>query len=176
MGVDAAAYRRVMSRLATGVTVLTARHGQGHEVMTANAVMSVSLEPVLLLASVGRGCRWADAARAAGSFAINVLSAEQEELSRWCASARRHHDPAEIYRHPHRKVWSGALVFDHALAAVECTLVSEHAVGDHDLLIGQVTDLHVNDAGSPLLFFRGAYAGLGAQADDWSCEGLRVSC
>ena len=81
MPVDTAAYRRVMSRLATGVTVLSA----GAEVMTANAVMSVSLEPVILVASVRRSSRWAAAARAAGHFTVNVLSAGQEDVSRWCA-------------------------------------------------------------------------------------------
>jgi flavin reductase (DIM6/NTAB) family NADH-FMN oxidoreductase RutF len=158
MGVDAAAYRQVMGRLATGVTVLTTRTGDRHEVMTANAVTSVSLDPVLLLASVGRGCRWGAAARATGRFVVNVLSEEQEELSRWCASSRRHDEPDEVLRHPVRTSASGALVFQEALVAFECRLHSDLPVGDHDLLIGEVQDMWVRDAGAPLVFFAGGYA------------------
>lgn len=178
MAVDPMAYRQVMSRLATGVTVLTARQDGRHQVMTANAVMSVSLDPVLLVASVRRGCRWAEAARTSGTFAVNVLGAEQEGLSRWCASPDRHEAADALYRHPHRQTRSGALVFDEALATFECDLSGEHAVGDHDLLVGEVTEMHVSDFGSPLLFFAGGYAALGPgeARSDWTSERTSVSC
>jgi flavin reductase (DIM6/NTAB) family NADH-FMN oxidoreductase RutF len=161
MRVDATAYRLVMSRLATGVTVLTTNVDGRPEVMTANAVTSVSLDPVLLLVSVGRACRWGAAARAAGSFVVNVLSDGQADLSRWCAGAARHDDPHAVRRHPSRTTGDGNLVFDDALASFDCRLHSEIAVGDHDLLIGQVQDMWVGDAGGPLLFFAGQYAGMG---------------
>ncbi len=160
MAVDATAYRQVMGRLATGVTVLTTRAGDRHETMTANAVMSVSLEPVLLVVSVRSDCRWATAARTAGSFAVNVLSESQEPLSRWCASPRRHEEPDAVWSHPTRTTSSGLLVFDDALAAFDCTLHAEHRVGDHDLFVGEVTDMYVADDGAPLLYFGSDYAAL----------------
>src|SRR5687767_2653508 len=129
MPVDPYAYRQVMSRLATGVTVLTTRSGDRHETMTASAVMSASLSPVLLVASVQSGSRWGDAARAAGAFAVNVLSDGQEPLSRWCASSERHAEPDAVLRHPSRTTPTGLLVFDDALASFECTLYAEHTVG-----------------------------------------------
>ena len=171
MGVDASAYRQVAGRLATGVTVLSTVGLDRHEVMTANAVISVSLDPVLLLASVQVGSRWGRAARAHGSFAVNVLSQEQEELSRWCSSLLRHEQPQEVLRHACRPGLStGALLFDQSLASFECRLHSEHRVGDHDLMVGEVVDMSVRDAGNPLLFFQSAYATLGrsdAAQDDW---------
>src|SRR5690242_448467 len=120
--VDPAAYRSVMSRLATGVTVLTTHAGGRHEVLTANAVMSVSLSPVLLVVSVTRGSRWSSAARATGAFAVNVLTEDQEQLSRWCAGPDRHAAPGVVLQHPSRTTSRGLLVFDEALAAFECVL------------------------------------------------------
>lgn len=167
MAVDASAYRQVAGRLATGVTVLSTVGRDRHEVMTANAVVSVSLDPVLLLASVQVGSRWGAAARASGSFAVNVLSEAQEELSRWCSSRLRHEQPQEVLRHPCRPgPVTGALLFDQSLASFECRLHSEHRVGDHDLMVGEVVDMSVRDAGSPLLFFQSGYATIGALADE----------
>lgn len=163
MRVDPTAYRQVMGRLATGVTVLTTHGDARPEVMTANAVTSVSLDPVLLLASVGRGCRWSDAVRDSGGFVVNVLAEEQVDLSRWCASRDRHDDPHAVLHHPVRTTASG-LVFTESLASFECRLHSDIPVGDHDLLIGEVQDMWVRDAGAPLLFFAGGYAGLGQSA------------
>ena len=160
MAVDPLAYRQVMSRLATGVTVLTTRAGDRHETMTANAVMSASLAPVLLVVSVQAGSRWGAAARTAGAFAVNVLSDGQEPLSRWCAGTQRHAEPDAVLRHPSRTTSRGLLVFDDALASFECTLHAEHAVGDHDLLVGEVVDMRVRDAGDPLLYFGSDYASL----------------
>lgn len=160
MRVDPMAYRQVMGWLATGVTVLTTSGVDHPEVMTANAVTSVSLEPVLLLAGVGRGCSWSDAARASGRFVVNVLSDGQEDLSRWCAGRQRHADPAAVLQHPHRGTQHG-LVFTDALASFACRLHSDIPVGDHDLLVGEVEDMWVRDAGEPLLYFAGQYAGIG---------------
>lgn len=162
MGVDASAYRQVAGRLATGVTVLSTVGADRHEVMTANAVVSVSLDPVLLLASVQIGSRWGTAARAFGSFAVNVLSEHQEKLSTWCSSSRRHEQPEEVLRHLHRAgPATGSLLFEESLASFECALHAVHRVGDHDLLVGEVLDMTVRDVGRPLLFFQSEYTSLG---------------
>jgi flavin reductase (DIM6/NTAB) family NADH-FMN oxidoreductase RutF len=162
MQVDPRAYRHVMGRLATGVTVLTTRGPDRHEVMTANAITSVSLDPVLLLASIGRGCRWGAAVRDSGSFVVNVLSAEQDALSRWCADSRRHDEPDVLGRHASRISSGGGLVFEESLAAFECRLYDDIPMGDHDLVVGEVQDMWVRDRAEPLLFYAGTYASLGA--------------
>lgn len=160
--VDPSAYRQVAARLATGVTVLSTVGVDRNEVMTANAVVSVSLDPVLLLASIQVGSRWGSAARAARSFAVNVLSEDQEELARWCSSRRRHDQPDDVLQHPARPgPATGCLVFEESLATFECALHSVHRVGDHDLMVGEVLDMSICDAGRPLLFFESEYVGVG---------------
>ena len=161
MTVDADVYRQVMGRLATGVTVLTTRVGDRHDTMTANAVMSVSLSPVLLVASVRSDCRWAVSVRDAGAFVVNVLSESQQALARWCSGPQRHADPGAVLGYPSRLTGHGLLLFDEALAGFECELQEQIEVGDHHLLVGAVTDLHVRDSGPPLLYFASDYASLG---------------
>jgi flavin reductase (DIM6/NTAB) family NADH-FMN oxidoreductase RutF len=158
--VEARIYRSVISRLATGVTALTTPGAGRHEVMTANAVVSVSLDPVLLLVSVRADCRWRLAARAAGRFAVNILSEEQQELSRWCASARRHDEPDRVLEHPSTVSERGLLVFDEALASLECAVYAEYPAGDHDLILGEILDLRVCEEREPLLFFGSGYRSL----------------
>lgn len=163
MTVNPTAYRAVMSRLATGVTVLATRDGERHEVMTANSVMSVSLDPVLLVVSVSAGGRWGAAARRTGRFTVNVLSERQEQLSRWCSDRRRHREPEALADHPTQLTAEGLLVFSEALATFDCILHEVHSVGDHDLLVGRVEDMCVGDSGAPLLYFGSSYAALIAQ-------------
>lgn len=159
MGVDCEAYRAAMARLATGVTVLTTRDDDVHEVMTASAVTSVSLQPTLLLASVAVTARWLDAVRRYRAFAVNVLAAHHEELARWCADRARHKQPEEILQHRVSVApTSGVLTFDDALVVVECRLHAEHAAGDHVLVLGEVTDVDVRDPlARPLVFVDRTY-------------------
>ena len=161
MQVDATAYRAVMARLATGVTVLTTNIDGRPEVMTANSVTSVSLDPVLLLAGVSRQCRWSAAVQVCGSFVVNVLSEQQSALSAWCAGAARHDQPLDLDEHPTRVTPTGNLVFEQSLASFDCRLYDVVRAGDHDLMIGEVQDMWVGDQAAPLLFFGGSYATLG---------------
>lgn len=150
-----------MSRLPTGVTVLTTLGGDGrHEVMTANAVTSVSLEPTLLLASVSVRSRWLAAVRQSGIFAVNILGAQHEALARWCADHARHERPEVVEAQATRIAPStGLLLFAEALVAVECRVDAEHPAGDHVLVVGEVTALHAHDAaGPPLVFHNHGYS------------------
>jgi len=159
MTVDRDSFRAAMGRLVTGVTVLTTQGKDGHEVMTANAVTSVSLEPTLLLASVGVRARWLGAVRLHGTFAVNVLAAQHEEIARWCADGARHAKPEEIMRHGVSvSPRSGILTFDDALLVLECRVHAEYPAGDHVLVLGEVTDIDVRDAtAEPLVFFDRGY-------------------
>jgi flavin reductase (DIM6/NTAB) family NADH-FMN oxidoreductase RutF len=157
--VDAGEYRRVVGHFATGVTVVTTYADGRHYAMTANSFTSVSLDPVLVLVAVEGRARFHDAVVGSGSFAVNVLAADQEDVSRWFATRGRPHDDASIGN------WSftpgpatGAAVFDGVLAALECTTYATHPGGDHTLVLGSVVGLSAPrpDAG-PLLYFRGGY-------------------
>lgn len=155
--VDSAQFRDVVGRFATGVTVLTAvADGRAHA-MTANAFSSVSLDPLQVLVCVDRHARMHQVIQAATGWAVSILAADQEELSR--AFARRADADQRLAVTPtHPAPRSGAPIVDGAIAWLECTTVTAHDGGDHSIYIGEVVGLSVGrpDA-SPLLYFRGRY-------------------
>jgi flavin reductase (DIM6/NTAB) family NADH-FMN oxidoreductase RutF len=152
-------FRRVAGHFATGVTVLTTCHDDKHVAMTANSFTSVSLDPVLLLVAVERRSRFHDAVLAAGTFVVNVLAADQEDVSRWFATRGRPLDDEHLSRWPHAiGPATGAAVFDGVLAALECRTYADHPGGDHTLLVGEVLSMAApRPDADPLLFFKGGY-------------------
>jgi len=162
MTVDADAYRKVVGHFATGVTVVTTCDDGRHVGMTANSFTSVSLDPLLALVAVERFARFHAAVLAAGSFAVNVLAADQEDLSRWYATRGRPEDHEHVERWPHRLgPATGAAVFDGVLAALECRTFATYDGGDHTLLVGEVVALETpRPDAAPLVYFKGAYRSL----------------
>jgi flavin reductase (DIM6/NTAB) family NADH-FMN oxidoreductase RutF len=160
--VDPDLYRRVVGHFATGVTVVTAAVSGSQHAMTASSVTSVSLDPVLMLVSVEKIARFHDAVLAAGSFAVNVLAADQEPISRRFATRGRPHHVAELpgVRY-HVSELTGALVLDDCLATLECTTWAVYDGGDHSLVVGEVVRLalHRPDA-EPLVYYAGRYGRL----------------
>jgi flavin reductase (DIM6/NTAB) family NADH-FMN oxidoreductase RutF len=154
---DGPSLRDVMSRFATGVTVLTVGGEHPHG-MTANAFTSVSLDPPLVLCCVANKA-WMNAAIAsAGSFGVSVLAADQENVARHFADRNRPAGAAQFgddawARGPN----TGAPVLTTALAWLECELVGIRDGGDHSIFLGQVAHTHRADDGSALLFFCGGY-------------------
>src|ERR671928_1708788 len=92
-------FRSVMGHFATGVTVVTATSPQGPVGMTANAVCSLSLDPLLLLVCFDRTARTLNVVRETGRFGVNVLAAGQEPLARLFASKAPEH--AKFAEVPH---------------------------------------------------------------------------
>src|SRR5947207_11322564 len=83
---DSQRFRHVMSLLPTGVTILSSMGPQGPSGMTANAVASLSLHPMLLMVGFDLEARTLQAVRHSGRFAVSFLSRDQESLSRRFAS------------------------------------------------------------------------------------------
>ena len=170
--VDQRAFRTAMSRLATGVTVVSTRHGDRHDLMTANAVASISLRPPLLMVSVANTARWLEAVRRTQLFAVNVLGRDHERLARWCADRARHSEPDRVLGHGVESATTGALLIDGALAIVECRVYDEHVAGDHTLLIGEVLRVTVGDPGAqPLVFFDRDYTTTAARRGELRLSG-----
>jgi flavin reductase (DIM6/NTAB) family NADH-FMN oxidoreductase RutF len=144
--------RQVMGRFATGVTVVTTADGQAVHGMTANAFLSVSLTPPLVLISLGR-CRMGEMLPRTGRYGISVLSDTQEHLAAHFAAQRASpQEPAFS--------WHVGLPFlDGALAHLGCRVVDVHPAGDHVLWTGQVEHLWCQD-GRPLLFYTGRFSTL----------------
>ena len=165
---DADAYRRVVGHFATGVTVVTTCDDGRHVGMTANSFTSVSLDPVLVLVAVDRRARFHAAVLEAGAFAVNVLAADQEDVSRWFATRGRPEDHEHIDRWPHRVgEAAGAAIFDGVLAALECETYAVHDGGDHSLLVGRVVAMAApRPDAEPLLYFKGVYRTLPSGPED----------
>jgi len=155
-GVEAAQFRQLMGRFATGVTVVTARCADGQPAgMTASSVASVSLEPPLLLVAVDRQNDMHDALLAAAHFAINILAADQEALARRFAVVEANRFDGVGYREGRH----GVPLIDGALAHIECAKRGAVPSGDHTVFFGLVTGGEVSER-RPLLYYRGGYASL----------------
>jgi flavin reductase (DIM6/NTAB) family NADH-FMN oxidoreductase RutF len=120
--------------------------------MTANAFLSVSLRPPLVLVSLGRG-RMSELLPRSGRYAISVLAADQEHLAAHFAGRLISPVAPEFEHH------DGLPLLRGALAHVGCTIVDVHSAGDHVLWIGEVSHMDHRD-GDPLLFYAGRFGAL----------------
>lgn len=155
--IDPRDYRNTIGLFATGVTVITARAGDETRGMTANSVTSVSLDPLLLLVCIDRRARMAGVVVEAGRFAVNILRADQEQISRHFAG-RPQESPA-----PPLADLAGAPALAESLACLVCAVERVLDGGDHIIVIGRVEALRRGDeVADPLLYFRGRYHGLAA--------------
>jgi flavin reductase (DIM6/NTAB) family NADH-FMN oxidoreductase RutF len=146
-------FRRVLGHFATGVTILTTCDNDARPTgLTASAFSSVSLDPPLVLICVDHKSQSYPALRERGCFAVNILSAEQQAISRRCASSRLD----KFDEVPHKISDLGLPLIDGAIAQLECTTVSMHVEGDHTIFVGRVERARAH-SGEPLLYFRGQY-------------------
>ena len=160
---DASALRAAMSLFPTGVTVVTTGRGEAAEGMTANAVVSVSLDPLLFLVSVHKVARLNQRIREEGYYAVNLLAANQEGLSRLFASPERSSGLSAVNSLNDGYGRTGAPLAAGALAAIECELEAIYPGGDHDLFLGRVVAVHMGDTRKgPLVFHEGSYPSLKA--------------
>jgi flavin reductase (DIM6/NTAB) family NADH-FMN oxidoreductase RutF len=155
MAIDIATFRAVMSRFATGVTVVTTCAGDERVGITVNAFCSVSLDPPLVLICVEHGSQVHDALIASGVFAVNFLSRDQENLSVCFAghSEERFSSFCGVTSHT---IATGAPIFDDSLGFVDCRIVATYPGGDHTIILGQVEAQEAYD-GEPLLYYRSQY-------------------
>ena len=151
-------FRHVLGHFAAGVTVITTADGEGRATgLTATAFTSVSLDPPLVLICVSHKSQSYPTLLERGSFAVNFLRRDQEDISRRFATTRLDKFDGVPYRmsalnHP---------VLTEAIGHVECVTVNQHVEGDHTVLIGRVEACDTAIGGEPLVYFRGKYAGLG---------------
>jgi len=146
-------FRAAMGLLPTGVTVVSAAGPGGPAGATANAVCSLSIEPMLMLACLDRGSRTLLAVQAANHFGVSVLHAGQENLARSFASKA---PVAEKWQGVSWTDRDGIPAIDGALAFVACELRDVIAGGDHVIVTGEVRDLSTGE-GIPLVFSGAEY-------------------
>ena len=159
--VDQDRFRLAMGRFATGVTVLTTFAGGHDHAMTANAITSVSMEPMLVLVCVEVDARFHDAIAESGVWGVSVLSAAQRPVAEWLSTQGRPLH-GQLDRIPHdRGPVTGVALLSEALATIECRTTDMHPAGDHSIVVGVVVSLssteHPADA---LVYYRSRYQGL----------------
>lgn len=156
-GFSSTDFRAALGAFATGVTVVTTmgpRHGYG---MTVNAFSSVSLDPPLVLVCARSGAEGSVEIDRNRCFAVNILAVDQEPVSRYFASRDRPRGRDAFRDVDHRLGASGAPLIDGVVAYLDCRLEQSYTVGDHEIFIGEVLDLHVESGTEPLLFHGGQY-------------------
>lgn len=149
-GLNSKDLRRAMGRFATGVTVITTRHAEHTHGMTANAFMSVSLDPPLVLVSLENRTRMHQILPAVGRFGVSVLAENQEEFSTHFAGRPVEGLDIRFLMH------GGIPLLEGAVAHFVVQVVDAHAAGDHTLYIGRVEHFEWRE-GKPLIFYSGAY-------------------
>ncbi len=153
-------FRLAMGRFATGVAILTTVT-EGHDhAMTANAVASVSMEPMLVLACIEVDARFHDAVTDAGRWGLSVLSSDQRPTAEWLATQGRPLH-GQLDRVPHHRGSTGVALLDGALATIECQTTDIHPAGDHSIVVGEVVSLGVAEhPGAALTYYRSRYGSL----------------
>jgi len=153
-GIDPARYRHVLGHFCSGVTIVTAMSHEpeppGPVGFTCQSFAALSLDPPLVVFSVGRGSRSWPRIEHSGAFCVNILTTEQEALSRVFAISG-----ADKFAGID---WSPSLVtgsprLPGSLAWVEGTVEAVHPGGDHHIVIGRVRALDVAESDTPPLLF-----------------------
>ena len=153
---DATLFRQVMSRFASGVTVVTSAVAGTFYGLTVSSFSSLSLEPRLALVCIDQRTRNYAALTQAGSFGINILAADQASLSSHFAG-------------PDKDSWDGIAfqvgaatgvpLLAGALAAMECRVAQLLPGGDHTIVVGEIVAATAGE-GEPLLYYRAGYRSL----------------
>ncbi|WP_028630990.1 p-hydroxyphenylacetate 3-hydroxylase reductase component [Metapseudomonas resinovorans] len=151
---DSRAFRRALGNFATGVTIVTATAPDGTRAgVTANSFNSVSLDPPLILWSIDKRSSSLAVFEQASHFAVNILAADQIELSNQFARPRDDKFEGVAFD----RGIGGAPLFPDCAARFQCELHQQVDGGDHVILIGKV--MAFDDFGrSPLLYHQGAYS------------------
>jgi len=149
-------FRRAMGRFATGVTLITTHLDDELHGMTANAVTSLSLDPMMVLVCVDKTADTHDILAKAGVFAVNILNGNQAHLSD--RFAKKEFDGAHgLDEVPHGFAVTGAPIIEGAIAYLDCRTAMEHHGGDHTIFIGEVLEAKELSEDEPLVFYRGKY-------------------
>jgi flavin reductase (DIM6/NTAB) family NADH-FMN oxidoreductase RutF len=156
----ATALRRTLGMFATGVTVITTRVGEQIHGMTANAFMSVSLEPPLVLISVDRRTKMCSLLHEGQRFGVSVLAATQRDHSDRFAGR-----VDEGGEEPAFEIVHETPLVDGSAAQFVSKVAKSYWGGDHSLFLGKVEYACYDENAQPLLFHGGQYGGLSSGAE-----------
>ncbi|RMG97463.1 MAG: flavin reductase [Chloroflexi bacterium] len=159
---DTRTFRHTIGLFATGVTVIATGQPNSFHAMTANAITSLSLDPMLILFCLQKKARMTEYLRQHNGFSVNILRQSQRDLSTYFAGGWKQDTPP-----PFKFLsWQGGPLLENCAAAIGCRLYQILEGGDHWIVIGQVIALHQGqDPIYPLIFYRGRYRELATEPD-----------
>tara|TARA_B100000519_G_scaffold96472_1_gene83896 strand:+ start:617 stop:1108 length:492 start_codon:yes stop_codon:yes gene_type:complete len=148
-------FREAWSNFATGVSVITSIQNNNEiHGMTANGIASISLDPMLVMVSVGHSAQTHKIITKNMKYAINILSEDQIETGKFFAKSNQEIPEnilSEFYMSKNNSPF-----LSNSLASMDCNVVRTHSEGDHTIFIGEVTEIVVNN-GKPLMFYQGKW-------------------
>ncbi|HLF29134.1 MAG TPA: flavin reductase family protein [Anaerolineae bacterium] len=157
-------FKQVMRRWASGVAIVTTRLGAEMHGLTVSGFGGISLEPPLVLVSIGHNQHSHNWIKDSGNYAVNFLRADQADLSD--RFARRTAEGEDRFAGiAYRSAVSGAPILEECLAWFDCRLTARHVVGDHTLFVGEVLAGEVVSDAPPLIYYNGAYRPLAAEPE-----------
>ena len=151
---DATALRDACGAFATGVTLVTTRLGERDHGMTANAFMSISLDPPLIAVSIGRHAKMLPLISQAGRYAVSILRSGGEDVALHFAGR-----PDDAITDPLTEI-DGLPVARSACATFTTDVEREIDAGDHMIFLGRVRTLQTDPDAHPLTFHRGKFGRL----------------
>jgi flavin reductase (DIM6/NTAB) family NADH-FMN oxidoreductase RutF len=158
MAFDERQFRDALGQFATGVAVVTSQVDGVRLAITVSSFNAVSLRPPLVLFSVARSVQSFSLWQRAETFAVMILQEGQGALSNKFAKSgsNKWHDIDVV------SGVTGAPLLPEWLACFECTIYARYDGGDHEILVGEVVNLHTGSFQSPgpLVFYRGRYRAL----------------
>jgi 3-hydroxy-9,10-secoandrosta-1,3,5(10)-triene-9,17-dione monooxygenase reductase component len=155
--IDPTRFRRVLGQVPTPVTVVTATTPDGPAGLVVGSFVSVSLHPPLVGIFVDRASASWPAIRRTGSFAVNVLAYDQQDM---CARFARRGGGNKFVGLTWDESPQGHPLLPGVATWIDCRLRHDQQVGDHYFVVGRVLDLSDSDGASPLVFHRGVLRGL----------------
>jgi len=157
---NSAEFRKVMSRFATGVAIVTTRADDKIHGMTCNAFCSISISPMSVLVSLAKNTRTESVISEGGVFAVNVLSESQTELSDRFAGRHKDKEGNRFEGIEWTTAVTGAPIFKGIQAYLDCKLVKTFDGGTHTLFLGEVLAAYADESQRPLIFFQSRYMGV----------------
>jgi 3-hydroxy-9,10-secoandrosta-1,3,5(10)-triene-9,17-dione monooxygenase reductase component len=151
---QAGRFRDVLGRYASGVTVVTTTVDGVPIGMTCQSFTSVSLDPPLVAFLPTRQSRAFAAIRRTGTFCVNLLAADQADVSDRMAGPSDEKFTGLAWR---PAPGTGSPLLEGIVGYVDCTVEAVHEAGDHFIVVGRVVALAADGDGRPLVYHRGVY-------------------
>jgi flavin reductase (DIM6/NTAB) family NADH-FMN oxidoreductase RutF len=148
-------FRDAMAHLPAGVVVISTRLGDEYKGLTASSLVSISLEPPMILVGLEKASATRAAVVEARAFNVSLLTRAQEFIADRFAGRAPAIDP-QWRTLPHRLGANGIPLIEDCTAWLECRLVDVHTAGDHDICVGEVTAAAVG-RGDPLILWDRAF-------------------